>query len=45
MKRNKVKWSVILSVVSVILFLVVSQGFSQSVSDILREAENVIAWN
>ncbi len=40
MKRNKVKWSVILSVVSVILFLVVSQGFSQSVSDILREAEN-----
>jgi outer membrane lipoprotein-sorting protein len=39
MKRNKVKWSVILLVVSVILFLVVGQGFSQSVSDILREAE------
>ena len=39
MKRNKVKWLVILSVVSVILFLIVGQGFSQSVSDILREAE------
>jgi len=39
MKRNKVKWSVILSVVSVILFLVVGQGFSQNLSDILREAE------
>ena len=39
MKSNKVKWSVILLVVSVILFLVVGQGFSQSVSDILREAE------
>ena len=40
MKRNKVKWSVILSVVGIILFLVVGQGFSQSVSDILRKAEN-----
>jgi len=40
MKRNKVKWLVILSVVSVILFLIVGQGFSQSVSDILREAES-----
>ena len=40
MKRNKVKWSVILSVVSVILFLVVGQGFSQSLSDILRKAES-----
>ena len=40
MKRNKVKWSVILSVVSVILFLVIGQGFSQSLSDILREAES-----
>jgi outer membrane lipoprotein-sorting protein len=40
MKRNKVKWSVILLVVSVILFLVVSQGFSQSVSEILRKAES-----
>ena len=39
MKRNKVKWLVILSVVSVILFLVVSQGFSQSLSDILKKAE------
>jgi hypothetical protein len=29
MKRNKVKWLVILSVVSVILFLVAGQGFSQ----------------
>ena len=40
MKRNKVKWSVILSVVGVILFLVVGQGFSQSLSDILRKAES-----
>jgi len=40
MKRNKVKWSVILSVVSVILFLVVGQGFSQNLSDILRQAES-----
>ena len=40
MKRNKVKWLVILSVVSVILFLVVSQGFSQSLSDILKKAES-----
>jgi outer membrane lipoprotein-sorting protein len=40
MKRNKVKWSVILLVVSVILFLVVGQGFSQSLSDILRKAES-----
>jgi len=40
MKRNKVKWLVILSVVSVILFLVVGQGFSQSLSDILRQAES-----
>lgn len=39
MKRNKVKWSVILLAVSVILFLVIGQGFSQSLSDILREAE------
>jgi len=40
MKRNKIKWLVILLVVSVILFLVVGQGFSQSVSDILRKAES-----
>jgi outer membrane lipoprotein-sorting protein len=40
MKRNKVKWSVILSVVCVILFLAIGQGFAQSLSDILREAEN-----
>ena len=40
MKRNKIKWPVILLVVSVILFLGVGQGFSQSVSDILRKAEN-----
>jgi outer membrane lipoprotein-sorting protein len=40
MKRNKVKWSVILLAVSIILLSVVGQGFSQSVSDILREAEN-----
>ncbi len=40
MKRNKIKWLVILSVVSIILFLVVGQGFSQSVSDILRKAES-----
>jgi len=40
MKRNKVKWLVILSVVSVILFLAIGQGFSQSVSDILRKAES-----
>nr|QNO54699.1 hypothetical protein PDBAIGND_00004 [Methanosarcinales archaeon ANME-1 ERB7] len=40
MKRNKVKWSVILLAVSVILFSVVGQGFSQSLSDILRKAES-----
>ncbi len=40
MKRNTVKWSVILSVVSVILFLAIGQSFAQSLSDILREAEN-----
>ncbi|MBA7560061.1 outer membrane lipoprotein-sorting protein [Candidatus Atribacteria bacterium 1244-E10-H5-B2] len=40
MKRNKVKWSVILLVVSVILFSAIGQGFSQSVSDILRKAES-----
>ena len=40
MKRNKIKWPVILLVVSVILFLGVGQGFSQSVSDILRKAES-----
>jgi outer membrane lipoprotein-sorting protein len=40
MKRNTVKWSVILSVVSVILFLAIGQGFAQSLADILREAEN-----
>ena len=40
MKRNKVKWPVILLVVSVILFLVVGQGFSQNLSDILRQAES-----
>ncbi len=39
-KSNKVKWSVILLVVSVILFSAIGQGFSQSLSDILREAEN-----
>lgn len=40
MKINKVKWSVILLVVSVILFSAIGQGFSQSLSDILREAES-----
>jgi len=40
MKRNKVKWLVVLSVVSVILFLVAGQGFSQSLSDILKKAES-----
>ncbi len=40
MKRNKIKWSVILLVVSVILFSAIGQGFSQSLSDILREAES-----
>jgi len=40
MKRNKVKWSVILLVVSVILFSAIGQGFSQNLSDILRKAES-----
>ena len=40
MKRDKIKWTVILLVVSVILFLGVGQGFSQSISDILRKAES-----
>lgn len=40
MRRNKVKWSVILLVVSVILFSATGLGFSQSVSDILRKAES-----
>jgi len=40
MKRNKVKWSVILLVASVILFSAIGQGFSQSLSDILKEAES-----
>jgi len=40
MKRNKVKWSVILLLVSVILFSAIGQGFSQSLSDILRKAES-----
>lgn len=40
MKMNKVKWSVILLVVSVILFSAIGQGFSQSLSDILRKAES-----
>ena len=41
MKRNKVKWPVILLAVSMILLsVVVSQGFSQSVSEILRKAES-----
>ncbi|GAG03608.1 unnamed protein product, partial [marine sediment metagenome] len=40
MKRNKVKWSVILLVVSVTLFFAIGQSFSQSLSDILREAES-----
>ena len=40
MKRNKVKWSVILLAVSIILFSVVGQGFSQSLSDILKEVES-----
>ena len=40
MKRKKNKWLVILLVVSVILFLVVSQGFSQSLPDILKKAES-----
>ena len=40
MKRNTLKWTVILILASVILFLVIGQGFSQNVSDILREAES-----
>lgn len=40
MKRNKVKWLIILLVLSVILFLVVGQGFSQNLSEILRKAES-----
>jgi len=40
MKRNKIKWTVILLVVSVILFSAIGQGFSQSLSDILKEAES-----
>lgn len=40
MKRNKVKWPIILLVVSVILFSVIGQGFSQSLSDILKKAES-----
>ena len=40
MKRNKVKWPVILLAVSIILLSVVSQGFSQSLSDILKKAES-----
>jgi len=40
MKRKKVKWSVILLAVSIILLTVVSQGFSQSLSDILKKAES-----
>jgi outer membrane lipoprotein-sorting protein len=37
---NKVKWLVILLVVSVTLFFAIGQSFSQSLSDILREAES-----
>jgi len=40
MKRNKIKWPFILLVVSVILLLVIGQGFSQSVSEILKKAES-----
>jgi len=40
MKRNKVKWPFILLAVSMILLSVVSQGFTQSVSEILKEAES-----
>jgi len=40
MKRNKIKWPVILLVVSAILLLVIGQGFSQSVSEILKKAES-----
>ena len=40
MKRNTIKWLIILLVVSLILFLGVGQGFTQSLSDMLREAEN-----
>jgi len=40
MKRSKVRCSVILLAVSIILLLVVGQGFSQSVSDILKRAES-----
>lgn len=40
MKMNKVRGSVILLVVSVILFSAIGQGFSQSLSDILRKAES-----
>lgn len=46
MKRNKAKWSVILLMVSVTLFFAIGQGFSQSLSDILRKAEsNYINFN
>jgi len=40
MKRNTLKWPVILLAVSIILLSMAGQGFSQSVSDILKEAEN-----
>jgi outer membrane lipoprotein-sorting protein len=40
MKRNKVKWPVILLAVSIILLSAIGQGFSQSLSDILKEAES-----
>jgi outer membrane lipoprotein-sorting protein len=40
MKMNKVRWLVILLAVSVTLFFAIGQGFSQSLSDILRKAES-----
>jgi len=40
MEMNKVKWSVILLVISVTLFFAMDQGFSQSLSDILIKAES-----
>lgn len=40
MKGNRVKWLVILLWVSVILLTGISQVFSQSLSDILKKAEN-----
>ncbi|MEA1939603.1 MAG: hypothetical protein U9N03_02955, partial [Candidatus Caldatribacteriota bacterium] len=40
MKRKEVKWAVIFLIISVILFSVIGQGFSKTLSDILREGKN-----